>query len=97
MLRKNEEKEVVAGLISGIKEKKNWSELKRPLNFFDLKGDLEAILASSLGYDFNEGMLPFLHPGKTAFIFKGKDKIGFIGSLNPKLINKLDLKQEIKK
>ena len=39
--------------------------------------------------------MPYLHPGKTALIFKGKKQLGYLGSLNPFVIEKLDLKQKV--
>ena len=33
--------------------------------------------------------------GKTAFIVKGNNQIGYIGSLHPKLVDELDLKQDV--
>ena len=92
---KVKEVELIGGLISGSEGKNNWTGSKRSLDFFDLKGDVEKVLGNSSGYVFKKAELPYLHPGKTAFLFKGKSQIGYIGSLNPKLVDKLDLKHEV--
>ena len=94
-INKIKETERIGGLISGLKAKHSWSGSKRPLDFFDLKGDVESILGDSSGYVFKKGEIPYLHPGKTAFIFKGNNQIGYIGSLHPKLVDELDLKQDV--
>ena len=94
-INKIKETELIGGLISGLKAKHSWSGSKRPLDFFDLKGDVESILGDSSGYVFKKGELPYLHPGKTAFIVKGNNQIGYIGSLHPKLVDELDLKQDV--
>ena len=94
-IKKIKETKWIGGLISGLKTKHSWSGSKRPLDFFDLKGDVESILGDSSGYVFKKGKLPYLHPGKTAFIVKGNNQIGYIGSLHPKLVDELDLKQDV--
>ena len=37
----------------------------------------------------------FLHPGKTAALYKGQKKVGYIGTVNPKLLDKLDVKGDV--
>ena len=83
---------LVGGLMSGYREPINWSTSRTELDFYDLKGDIESIDSDLL---FKQGNLPYLHPGKTAFIFKGKKQLGYMGSLNPFVIEKLDLKQKV--
>ena len=89
------QKELIGGLISGIQDKDNWSGLNEPMDFFDLKGDLENVLNDSAKYYFKKAEIPYLHPGKTALLLKGDSVIGYIGSVNPKLLDKFDIKQEV--
>jgi phenylalanyl-tRNA synthetase beta chain len=89
------QKELIGGLISGIKDKDNWSGLNEPMDFFDLKGDLENVLDDSSKYYFKKAEIPYLHPGKTALLLKGESVIGYIGSINPKLLDKFDIKQGV--
>ena len=89
------QKELIGGLISGIKDKDNWSGLNEPMDFFDLKGDLENVLNDSAKYYFKKAEIPYLHPGKTALLLKGESVIGYIGSVNPKLLDKFDIKQGV--
>ena len=89
------QKELIGGLISGIKDKDNWSGLNEKMDFFDLKGDLENALNNSSKYYFKKAEIPYLHPGKTALLLKGESVIGYIGSVNPKLLDKFDIKQEV--
>ena len=86
------EKVLVGGLISGQKENVSWSRPQTEVDFYDLKGDLETIFNN---FSFRKGSMPFLHEGKTALIFKEKKQLGYMGSLNPKVIEKLDIKQDI--
>ena len=93
-----EEKTYISGLISGYKEKILWSEKPRPVSFFDLKGHLEAVYSFyTQPIEFKKGSHPFLHPGKTASINlkSKKNTIGVIGSLNPKISERYDLKEDI--
>ena len=89
------QKELIGGLISGIKDKDNWSSSNEPMDFFDLKGDLENVLSNSSKYNFKKTEIPYLHPGKTALLLKGKSVIGYIGSVKPKLLDKFDIEQEV--
>ena len=89
------QKELIGGLISGIKDKDNWTGSNESMDFFDLKGDLENVLNDSAKYSFKKTEIPYLHPGKTALLLKGESVIGYIGSVNPKLLDKFDIKQEV--
>ena len=89
------QKELIGGLISGIKDKDNWSGLNEPMDFFDLKGDLENVLNDSAKYYFKKAEIPYLHPGKTALLLKEESVIGYIGSVNPKLLDKFDINQGV--
>jgi len=93
--RKIKQKELIGGLISGIKAKNNWSGLKEIMDFFDLKGNLERTLVSPTNFSFKKGKIPYLHPGKTALVYKGDIEIGYIGTVNPKLLDNLDIGQEV--
>ncbi|HHZ84606.1 MAG TPA: phenylalanine--tRNA ligase subunit beta, partial [Gammaproteobacteria bacterium] len=92
---KIKQKELIGGLISGIKDKDNWSSSNEPMDFFDLKGDLENVLNYSAKYSFKKTEIPYLHPGKTALLLKGESVIGYIGSVKPKLLDKFDIEQEV--
>jgi phenylalanyl-tRNA synthetase beta chain len=85
---------MLAGLILGERLPEQWSAEKSLVDFFDLKGDLEAVLAltgSGEGVTFNRSEHPALHPGQSAeVVFRG-DAIGWIGMLHPELEAKLDL------
>ena len=92
---KIKEREVVGGLIIGIEGKDNWSGSNKQLDFFDLKGNLEMALPELSKFSFKREQVPFLHPGKTAALYKGQKKVGYIGTVNPKLLDKLDVKGDV--
>lgn len=67
---------------------------KETVDFYDLKGDLEAVLdlTGKLGdIQFKAEMNPALHPGQSAAIYLKDERIGFIGVVHPELERKLDL------
>jgi len=70
----------------------------RPVDFYDLKGDLEAILALS-GLESDLRLLPasspFLHPGQSGVISVKNEEIGFIGAVHPGICRDLDLPDQV--
>ena len=84
--RKSHEENHLAGLISGLCLPSQWGNDSREVDFFDLKGDLEAILNLSVNPDrfqFRRTVNSALHPGQCARIEYEKDVIGHVGRLHP--------------
>ncbi len=82
----------VAAIAYGPALDEQWSEKTRAVDYFDIKADLEALFAP-LPLRFVKGEHPALHPGRSAFVeFEGK-RIGFIGELHPRWLQKYDLPQ----
>lgn len=85
---------MLAGVITGNRYEEHWSQEKRAVDFFDIKGDVEAILALTGKLDniiYKAHSDPALHPGQSAEIYLNNDYIGYIGVIHPELENKLDL------
>ncbi|QLK88572.1 phenylalanine--tRNA ligase subunit beta [Arsenophonus endosymbiont of Aphis craccivora] len=85
---------MLAGVITGNRYEEHWSQEKRAVDFFDIKGDVEAILALTGKLDniiYKVHSDPALHPGQSAAIYLNNDYIGYIGVIHPELENKLDL------
>jgi len=82
----------LAGVVNGSARAEQWAEVDRPLDFFDLKGDVEHVLALSGGdYRFEPADLPYLHSGRSAAVYRGAERVGFLGCLDPRLAKQLDL------
>jgi len=83
----------IGGVICGSRYAEQWSEKQRPVDFFDVKADVEALLSLGGGdsVHFVAEHHPALHPGQSARIYKGDKAIGWIGALHPKLNKPLDL------
>jgi phenylalanyl-tRNA synthetase beta chain len=69
-----------------------WDAAERPVDFFDMKGDLEA-LAAPLAVRLEPGPHPALHPGRSARILLAGRPAGWIGELHPKWLRKYELPQ----
>ena len=87
-----EQTPMIAGLVYGSAQPQNW-EGKRAVDFFDLKGDVEALLTLSdaAAFSFEAGEHPALHPGQTAALKRGEDVVGYLGRIHPRLAADLDL------
>ena len=87
-----EQTPMIAGLVYGSAQPQNW-EGKRAADFFDLKGDVEALLSLSdaRAFSFTAGEHPALHPGQTAALSRGGEVVGYLGRIHPRLAADLDL------
>ncbi|WP_226648096.1 phenylalanine--tRNA ligase subunit beta [Microbulbifer variabilis] len=88
------QEQMIAGLAYGNRFAENWTGSKDSVDFFDVKADVEALLARTGVADefrFVAGQHPALHPGQTAKILRGDREVGVIGALHPQLQKKLDL------
>ena len=69
-----------------------WGAATRAVDFFDVKGDVEALLAPAVAR-FVKAEHPALHPGRSARIEIDGREVGFIGELHPRLMQKYELPQ----
>lgn len=89
---------VISGLICGSRLPKGWSNGQDAVDFFDLKADVEALLALQGGaddYQFAVAKHPALHPGQSASILKDGQEVGLMGALHPAVQAELGLKQTL--
>ena len=83
----------VTGLAVGPCWPEQWSASARETDFFDVKSDIEALLAP-LGQErfrFRAAAHPALHPGQSARIERDGVQVGWIGTLHPRLQERFDL------
>jgi len=75
----------------------DWSNATRNFDFFDLKGDLQALMAVFQIEDcqFLSDVHPALHPGQAARITYLQETVGWIGTLHPRLLDELDIDSEV--
>jgi len=72
----------VAGLAYGPRSPLHWDQPDKPVDFFDAKGDVEALLAP-LQAVFSPAAHPAMHPGRCASVSVAGKSIGFVGELHP--------------
>ena len=69
-----------------------WTHEPRAVDFYDVKGDVEALLTlSGRAAGFVADAHPALHPGQAAAIVQCGERIGTIGTLHPALASELKL------
>lgn len=78
----------LAGLLAGAAMPEQWGAPKRAADFFDARGDVEALLglgAAGADVDFQAARHPALRPGRTVRLVRGEEKLGWLGELHPEL------------
>jgi phenylalanyl-tRNA synthetase beta chain len=88
----------LAMLLTGTRTEQSWSEDQQNVDFFDLKGDFESLIArtgSQARYTFVPAEHPALQPGQTASIELNGVAVGWMGALHPNLAKPLGLKQAV--
>jgi phenylalanyl-tRNA synthetase beta chain len=83
----------------GDARSEQWGEVSRPLDFHDLKGDLDALIAwggePQRWSVHADGLPAWLHPGRGARVTRDGETVGYIGALHPKLARTLDLGTDV--
>lgn len=94
---KVQEHECIAGLMTGEQNALDWNEKARKFDFYDAKGDLQALfsLLQIAGIDFLGETHPALHPGKSAQLVHEGAVIGWCGILHPQIAAALELSDEV--
>ncbi len=80
----------LGGLAFGGALPESWTSGGRKVDFYDVKGDLEALLAPAV-LRFEPLKHPSLHPGRAANILLDDQVIGCLGELHPEWVQKYDL------
>ena len=80
----------VAGLAYGTLDRLQWGSAERAVDFFDAKGDVEALLAPRQP-EFRAAEHPALHPGRCASVWLDGQCIGHVGELHPRWRQSYDL------
>jgi phenylalanyl-tRNA synthetase beta chain len=70
----------------------DWEGAERAVDYFDVKGDLEA-LGAPLALRFAPAEHPAFHPGRCARVTAGEVAAGWLGELHPRWLRKYELPQ----
>ncbi len=82
----------VAGLAYGAADQLQWGRAEAKVDFYDVKGDVEALLAPAKPV-FEPAEHPAMHPGRCARVLLDGKAIGFVGELHPQWRQEWDLAQ----
>jgi phenylalanyl-tRNA synthetase beta chain len=80
----------IAGLACGSAAPEQWGEKTRAVDFFDVKADVEALLAPRVAR-FERVEHPALHPGRAARVMLDDVVIGVIGEVHPQWVQRYEL------
>ncbi|MCL4104101.1 UNVERIFIED_CONTAM: hypothetical protein GTU68_034963 [Idotea baltica] len=84
----------LAIVATGQRFSENWANEKAAGDFYDLKGDIESILAltrNALNFEFSASSREAMHSGQTAAISLDGKEVGYLGTLHPSVATKVGL------
>jgi phenylalanyl-tRNA synthetase beta chain len=86
----------VALVACGDATVEQWGAAPRPVDFHDLKGDLDS-LAAAVGaiLEYRPSQPAWAHPGRSADVYREGVSVGWIGELHPRLQKALDLDHRV--
>lgn len=91
----------LCAVAAGEAEDESWCMAQRALDFFDVKGDVERLLAlydAPGAFSFEPGTCPMLHPGQSAELWHSgasapeRRLAGHLGLLHPEVLHALELR-----
>jgi phenylalanyl-tRNA synthetase beta chain len=92
------ELDALAGIAAGSRLPEQWGAARASVDFYDVKGDIEALIAGtgeSEAFVFEAPATPLscLHPGRAARILRNGQEAGWLGELHPSLVRELGFTQ----
>ena len=84
--------EMLAGMAYGPVADEQWGMPARPVDFFDVKADVQALFGS-LVLRWERAEHPALHPGRSARLILDGRPVGWLGTLHPAVQQALELPQ----
>ena len=86
--------DTLAGIMDGEAAPRHWDTPQRAVDFFDIKGDVEALLAMGQHKArFVAAEHPALHPGRSAAVYLGEKCVGWLGQLAPEFSKTYKIKE----
>jgi phenylalanyl-tRNA synthetase beta chain len=84
----------IAAAAYGPAMEEQWAGASRPVDFYDLRADLEALAAPRIAR-FEPAAHPAFHPGRSARVLIDGRPAGWLGELHPKWQQKCELPQPV--
>ncbi|MEO8332981.1 MAG: phenylalanine--tRNA ligase subunit beta [Gallionella sp.] len=82
----------LSGIVYGATQPEQWGAVEKPVDFYDVKADVEALFAPQR-LSFVSASHPALHPGRSARIYREGKMVGWIGELHPQWQQRYDMAQ----
>ncbi len=83
---------VISGAVVGDRLPEQWAAPSEPVDFFDVKGDLQCLLDyAGVAASFVADEHPALHPGQSAAILVDGKTVGWLGRVHPQVAQKLEI------
>jgi len=89
-----QEIETLAGIATGTRWPEQWGSPREPLDFYDVKADVQSVLALTgdvSSVRFEADTLACLRPGRSARIYRGSKAVGWLGELHPQIVKAISL------
>ncbi|GGF70104.1 phenylalanine--tRNA ligase subunit beta [Alteromonas lipolytica] len=83
---------MLAGVVAGRRFDEHWDRDDKPVDFFDAKADVEALLALTAKektVTFNTETHSALHPGMSAAVYMDDKCVGWLGAVHPQFSKQL--------
>ncbi|BBA34025.1 phenylalanyl-tRNA synthetase subunit beta [Methylocaldum marinum] len=93
-----DQRKSIGGLAIGAVHEEQWGEAARPVDFYDIKADIEGIVkltGREASLEFAAAAHPALHPGQSAEIRLDGEHLGWVGMLHPRLEKQLSFEQSV--
>jgi phenylalanyl-tRNA synthetase beta chain len=88
----------IAGVACGAAFDEQWGVAKRALDFFDVKGDVQSLLALTNApetFAFAPAAPAWAHPGQCAALTRGGVVVGHVAAVHPDVRKALDLDDDV--
>lgn len=87
-----DEVEYLSGILTGDYVTNDWQNKKEEIDFFIAKGVVDRIAETlDITFDYANGEVEGMHPGRTAMIYLNDEVVGFVGELHPTVEQSYDL------
>lgn len=89
------ESQSIAGLVTGSVLPEQWGAEKRAADFYDVKSDVEGLFALTgrqAALSYVAAPHESLHPGRSAAVMDGKQRVGWVGQLQPEIARRLEMR-----
>jgi phenylalanyl-tRNA synthetase beta chain len=86
--------ETLAGIATGTRWPEQWGASSTPVDFYDVKADLTAVLkltGDATDVVFAPDSLAVLRPGRAARIYRGSVPVGWLGEIHPQIAKSLGM------